>query len=366
MGGKLGWALAGASMVAAAVGCQGNLPPASTGITTSNPTAPILYAVTGCGVSPCDGNGVVAIDVTQKRAVAQAALYGANAIAYRGELLVAGGSGTTRISVLDPVTLGVTRTQTLPWDPSAAAFSADGAVLYAAHDDGYVSMVQVSDGSVTAEIQVPPAPGSTGPIQIVGLALDPTETFVGVTAFDGSSSSVAAIRITGQALAVAFNVASQPFPSSNCSRNAAGPAFDRAGTALATFDRNCGAFDVYDLASGALDPTASVLFARPYGSSLNASTIADAGGRFWADNAGSLYRTSLTDATQQASFSFGPTTGGLVTDEAGQTIYAFKGDPRTNGVFTIDPASGAATQLDWNLDLVPLGAEIVTATYVGP
>ncbi|HLK89715.1 MAG TPA: hypothetical protein VKZ18_07470 [Polyangia bacterium] len=363
-GWKVWWALAGAAMVAlATAGCQNDLGPS----TTPSSTGPILYAVTGCGGGPCDGNGLVAIDVAQKRAVAQAALYGAIALAYRnGQLLVAGGSGTTRISIVDPVTLAVTRIQTLPWDPSAAAFSSDGSVLYAAHDDGYVSQVRVSDGAVTAEIQVAPATGSAGPNQIAGLAVDPTDSFVGITGFDGVSSSVTAIRISGQTLAVAFNVASLPFASSNCERQAQGPGFDRAGTALATFDRNCGAFDVYDLASGALDATASVLYARPYGTSFNASTIADAAGRFWADNAGNLYRTSLTDTGQQASFAFSPSTGGLVTDGTGQTIYALKGDPRSNGAFTIDPASGAATQLDWNLDLVPLGAEIVTVTYAGP
>ncbi len=348
-------------LAVAAAGCEGGLP---TSTSTSN--GPVIYAVTGCNDNTsCAGeSGVVAIDITQGRAVTQASLDGANAIAYRnGALLVAGGAGTTRISIIDPATLTVTRTQILPWDPAAAAFSADGTVMYAVHDSSYLSLVTVADGTVTAEIQVPPPDGATGPISIVGLALDPTETFLGVTGWEGNDSSVAAIRITGQTLVVVSNWLSQPFPSSNCSREAEGPAFDRAGTALATFDRNCSAFDVYDLAAGTLDPTASVLFERADGSSLNANTIADAGGRFWAGNAGSLYRTSLTDPNQQSSYAFGPTTAGLVTDSGGQTIYAFTGDPRTNGVFTIDPATGVASQLAWNLDLVPLGAEIVALTY---
>ncbi len=357
-------AVAGATtgaMIAAMSGCE-------TGLTTPTPPsgAPALYLVTGCAdATACAGaNDLVAIDVAHGRAIKDVSLNGANAIAYRnGALLVAGGAGTARISTVDADTLEVIRTQLLPWDPGAAVFSADGTVMYAAHDDGYVSQVRVADGSVTAEIRVLPADGSTEPLSIVGLALDPTETFLGVTCFNGSSSGVAAIRITNQTLSVAFNWPSQPFASSNCSRDAAGPAFDRSGTALATFDRNCGAFDVYDLTSGALDPAASVLFARPDGSSLFSNTVADAGGRFWAANDGNLYRTSLSDATQEGTFSFDPSTGGLVTDEAGQTIYAFKGDPRTNGVFTIDPSSGAATQLSWNLDLVPLGAEVVTLTY---
>jgi DNA-binding beta-propeller fold protein YncE len=342
---------------AGATGCESGLSSTSSG--------PALYAVTACPDSTCaQGNSLVAIDIKEGRAVAQAWLGGANTIAYRsGALLVAGGGGTTRISIVDPTTLAVIRTQLLPWDPVAAAFSADGTVMFAAHGEGYVSRVLVADGTVTGEIQVPPADGEVGPISPVGLALDPTETFLGVTGFNGGVSNVAAIRISDQSLTLAFNWLSQPFASSNCDREAEGPGFDRAGTVLAAFDRNCGAFDVYDLATGALDQTASVLFARPYGVSSYATTIADAGGRFWAGNAGSLYRTSLTDPTQQATFTFGPTTGGLVTDGAGQTIYAFKGDPRTNGVFTVDPTSGVASQLAWNLDLIPLGAEIVTLTY---
>ncbi len=349
------------ALAGAMAGCESGL-----ASSTSTSTSPSLYLVTGCADSTCAGaNDLVAIDVVAGQAVKDASLNGANAIAYRnGKLLVAGGAGSTRISIVDPDSLAVIRTQLLPWDPDVAAFSADGTVMYAAHDDGYLSQVQVADGTVTAEIQIPPPAGATGPVSILGLALDPTETFLGVTGFDdGLVSSVAAVRITGQTLAVAFNWLSQPFASSNCQREATGPAFDLSGTTLATFDRNCGAFDVYDLTTGALDPTASVLFARPDGSSAYSTTIADAGGRFWAANDGSLYRTSLSDATQQGTFSFDPSTGGLVTDPAGQTIYAFKGDPRTNGVFTIDPASGAAAQLGWNLDLVPLGAEIVALTY---
>jgi hypothetical protein len=355
----------GALMVAlATAGCSSGL----TTTTTTSPSGPVIYAVTGCADTSCAGeSGVVAIDITQGKAIKQASLDGAIAIAYRdGALLVAGGAGTTRVSIVDPATLAVSRTQVLPWDPRAAAFSADGTLMYAAHGDGYVSQVRVADGTVTAEVQVPSPDGSTNPITIVGLALDPTETFVGVTGFDGSTSNVAAIRITGQTLALVFNVQSQPFASSNCSRDAVGTAFDRAGTTLATFDPNCGAFDVYDPTTGALDPTASVLLPRPYGVSAYMSTIADAGGRFWASNAGSLYRTSLTDITQQGAFPFAPTTGGLVTDTTGQIIYAFKGDPRTNGVFSLDPATAAASPLAWNLDLVPLGAEIVALTYVSP
>ncbi len=331
------------------------------------PATPMLYLVTGCGASACSGNDLVAIDVTAGKAVTDAPLDGTTAIAYRGgELLAARGSGYTRISVVDPDTLATTGTQLLPWDPDVAVFSPDGTTMYAAHDAGFVSQVRVADGAVTAELQVPPPAGSSSPTleAIDGLALDPSGTLLAITSpNDGQASSVALVRISGQTLTVAFNWLSQPFATSNCQREASGPAFDLASAALATFDRNCGAFDVYDLSTGQLDPTASVLFARPDGSSLYSTTVADADGQFWAVNDGALYRTGRGSTSQQATFPFDPSTGGLVTDTLGATLYAFKGDPRTNGAFTVDLLTGAAAPEGWNLDLVPLGAEIAALTY---
>jgi len=64
--------------------------------------------------------------------------------------------------------------------------------------------------------------------------------------------------------------------------------------------------------------------------------------------------------------SIGGLQGTVATDFRGQTIYFVADDPRRNGIFTIDSATGAGTRLPWNLDLVPLGAFIVVASMADP
>jgi hypothetical protein len=308
---------------------------------------------------------LVLLDVTSGRALVDASLNGASAIAYRGgALLVARSYGYTRLDVLDPDTLAIRRTQTLPWDPEQVAFAADGLSVFVGHGDGYVDRVRVSDGAVLGEVQIPPPPGDPGPNQIEGLALDPAGTRLAVTTIDGGSVyGVALVEIAGNALTVSRQWVPPPFSTSNCDRQPASPAFDRGGSVLATFDRNCGAFDVYDAATGSLSSTASVMFTRPDGASPFSNTIVDSLGQFWASNDAAVYRTSVTDPTRQSMFSYGASNGLLTTDSTGQTIYFVADDTRLHGVYTIDPATAIGTLQTWNLDLVPLTSYPAAIAY---
>ena len=267
--------------------------------------------------------------------------------------------------MLDPDTLAVVRVQTLPWDPTAAVFSADGRYMYAAHEDGFIAQVRVADGVVRAEIQVPLPVGASAPTNIGGLAIDPTGGYLGATSFNGGGdSSVALVRVSGETLAVSNHWLSQPFPTSNCTRIAESPAFDRTTTHLFIFDRNCSAFDAYALGTGMLDESASALFDRAGGSSAYSTTVVDSRGQVWASNFASLYRTSAVDTSRKSSFPFGSDPGGLAIDSAGQLIYAFQNDPRSNGIFTLDTETGQTSRLAWNLDLVPYASVVVTAALV--
>jgi hypothetical protein len=220
------------------------------------------------------------------------------------------------------------------------------------------------DGEVMGEVQIPPPPGDSGPNQIEGLALDPAGTHLAVTTIDAESIyGVALVQIAGNALTVSRQWVPPPFGTSNCARQPASPAFDRAGSELATFDPNCAAFDVYDPATASLSSTASVMFMRPDGSSPFWNTIVDSLGQFWASNDAVVYRTSVTDPTRQSMYSYGASNGLLTTDSTGQTIYFVADDTRLNGVYTIDPSTAIGTLQTWNLDLVPLNSYPAAIAY---
>jgi hypothetical protein len=330
------------------------------------PRARIFVALASPFAATGSSTDVVAVDVSQGRAVVDASLGGVIALADRNDALLAvRGGGYTRISILDPDTLTVTRTQILPFDPVAAVVSTDGRYLYATHGEGWVSQVRVADGVVTAEVQVPlPTTAITGSASLDTLAIDPSETLLAATgAHNGDGSTVVVLSIGAGSLTILDNWVSQPIVSVNCDRWATAPVFDRASTKLSTFDTACGAFDVYDLASQSLDPNASVVFGHQDGASSYVNSVVDARGQFWSSNYASLFRTSTATPNDAATFSFGPAPGPLLTDPTGETVYAFQHDPRTNGVYTIDLTTGAATRLPWNLDLVQLGAFVATTTY---
>src|SRR5207302_8153971 len=122
----------------------------------------------------------------------------------------------------------------------------------------------------------------------------------------------------------------------------------------ATFDPNCGAFDIYDTESGLLDASASVRCAWPDGSSDFRTIVLDALGQVWTANAGKVYRTGMSDSNRQRMFSFDPLGGPqLAINATGDTIYVIPDDPRANGISTIDAASCAQTRLACNLEMIP-------------
>ena len=350
--------------MAGSISGRGGSAPAETGT---------IYAVLAQCPSPdCFAVGIVAIDVASGVAVRDTSLFRATDLAYRnGALLVARDGGHTRISVLDPDTLAVVGTRFLPWDPRRAVFSRDGRYMYAIHvmdiasldirnGEGYLSQVRIADGVTTAEIRL-----WTGhQVDEVGIAMDPTDTLLGLTANSSADPRVAMVRINGESLSVVHDIAPQPFSTSNCRRRIRNPAFDRAGALLAVHDPNCDALDVYDVATGALSSPASVLFDRGEGINLYGSVVADSLGQFWSVDEENLFRTSAVDVTRRATFPLGVlTTASLVVDPTGRNVYLFADDPRRNGVFKVDLETGATTRLPWNLDLIPYDSPIATMTY---
>jgi DNA-binding beta-propeller fold protein YncE len=329
-----------------------------------NPT--IFAALAQCNTD-CVVGTLVAVDVTSGRAVRDTTLLGTSDLAYRnGKLLVARSSGHTRISILDPETLAVVDTRVLPWDPQRAVFSSDGRYMYALRAQRHVSQVRIADGVVTASVSI--GSNLTEPPVLTGIAIDPTEQLLGITSSDFNTreelGEVTLVRIAGESLAIAHTLQSQPIPNSNCSRIPANPAFDRSGARLATFDANCEVFDVYVSSTGVFESIASARFPRGNGSNYYGNTISDVGGQFWAMDEEHLFRSNPTDPLRHASYPLGvPSNAGLVTDVTGSTIYLFPHDPRRNGVFIVNPDTGARTRLTWSLDLVPYDSLITAMTY---
>jgi hypothetical protein len=310
---------------------------------------------------------IVMVDVAAGSATTDTTLIGTVAMAYHGgQLLVARGAGYTRVSILNAETLAVERTQLLPWDPIAAVFSSDGRYLYASHGDGYVSQVRMADGVVTADVLVPLpaalAPGTNNGVG--GLAISPSQKLLGTTTiYSGDGSGVGLISIDGEQLTLAHQWMSQPFADSNCARFAQSPAFDHANRWLVTFDQNCGAFDIYDLLAGGLTPGGSVLLANPGGSAPYVNTVEDALGRFWAIGYKLLFTVDPTAPGQHAMYPFGESVG-ILTNDPARALYAWRESPRLDGVFTVDPSTGTATQLPWNLDLISEQAIVAQTIWV--
>ena len=329
-------------------------------------TGPRLYVAfaqsIGNTVFPDD---VVRIDISEGSAVVDATILGITAMAERkGSLLVARSYGYSRICVLDRDSLAILKTVLLPWDPDSVAFSGDGRYMYAGHGEGYVARLQVDDGQVTGDVQLPMQQDGAS-AKIVGLALDPTESRLVVVATDGALSTVAQLEVAGNVLTFVRQWSPPMFSDSNCAREPFTPIFDRTGARFATFDPNCSNFDIYDAASGSLDPSASVRFPRPDGVSYFENIVLDALGQVWTGNFYAVYRTGMMDSSRQAMFSFDPLGAPLLAiNGSGDTIYAITNDPRANGIFTIDTASGARTQLALNLDRIPLGGIPMSATFV--
>jgi hypothetical protein len=199
---------------------------------------------------------------------------------------------------------------------------------------------------------------------IQGLALDASESRIVVAANGGE---VAQIEVAGNVLTLVRQWNPPMFSDSNCFREPFSSIFDHSGTRFATFDSNCGAFDIYDYDSGSLDMAASVRFERPPGGTASTNIVLDALGQIWTGNVGIVYRTGMTDPSRQATVSFVPMTGlWLTVNGAGDTVYVFTADARVNGVFALDVASGTKTQLPWNLDLVPSHAVPSRITFVSP
>ena len=358
-GGAGGTAVAGFGGAAGSTGLAGAGGAAGSG--TSQPTLYLAIQQNTSGGTTLP-NELIRIDVTSGAAVADVSLNGISAIAQRaGTLLVARAYGYTRVPVLDPNTLAVLRTLLVPWDLDRAVFTADGRFMYAGHGDGYVSRVRMADGAVTGTVQIPPTFASNAVGTIEGLALDPSETSLAATTFGADAiGQVAMVRITGDSLALERYWVPPMFSESSCLREPGTPAFGRAGTSFATFDRNCAVFEVYDATNGSPKITAT-MFVRPDGARGFSSMIVDALDQFWTANYDSVYRMGA-DRTQQSMYSIGGLGGMFAATADGQTIYFIADDPRRNGIFTVDPTTGTGTRLAWNLDLIPLGAFIVVAS----
>jgi len=326
------------------------------GPNTDGGTRPYLYLATVSTALRSENDyptDIVIVDVAAGRAVLDTTLLGALAVTYRdGKLLVARGAGYTRVSILNADTLAVERTQVLPWDPTAAVFSRDGSYLYAVHGDGYIAQVRMADGVVTADLLLPvPAQFANDDKQSFDIALSPSQKLLATTALhSGEGSSVRLVTIDGETLSPAHEWISQPFAESNCGRFAQNPVFDHTSRWLVTFDQNCGAVDVYDMVAGDLTPGGSVIL-NPSRVGGFAAGVEDALGRFWAAGDMTLYWIDPADPGQHGTFPFADG-GGLVTNDPARALYVWGENTWVDGVFTIDPATGAATQLPWNLDLI--------------
>jgi DNA-binding beta-propeller fold protein YncE len=327
-------------------------------------TGPRLYVAVAQSIgTEYFPNEIVRIDVSEGRAVADATMNGVTSITERnGSLLVARDYGYSRICVLDRDTLAILRTVLLPWDPDHAAFSADGRYMYAGHGEGYVGQVRLADGQVTGDVKLAMPQDLPSAGTIVGLALNPAESRLVVTTTEGI---VAEIEVAGNLLTVVRQWSPPMFSDRDCLRQPRTPIFDRMATRFATFDPNCGAFDIYDAGSGSLDAAASVRFPWPMGTSIFSTIVLDALGQVWTGNAGTVYRTGMMDSNRQRTFSVEPLGGPqLAINASGDTVYVIPDDPRANGIFTIDATSGAQAPLVWNLDMIPFGGVPVAAAFV--
>jgi len=260
------------------------------------------------------------------------------------------------------VTLLVTSTITLAWDPTAAVFSADGATVYIARGAGYVEQVKLPAGSLTGETQVPSAAGGT--IQAaLGMALNNAETQVGLTFFNGAQSTVATVDIAGATLSVGHNIVPPGIDGSNCGRENSAIAYSVDDVHVTTLDANCGTIDAYLASSLVRDDVASAQFARP--SAVGSGSIVyDNAANAWAANYDTIYRAPTNNAANKTAFA--STTvfwNVLFEDTTRSTLYATTYDMHNNGIWVVATDGGTTRQL-WDLSLVPQNLGVVTAIYV--
>ncbi len=326
-----------------------------------------LYLITATGFMPPVQNDLDVIDLAKGAAVTDVSMNGAVAVAYaNGNVYVARGSGQSRVTILTPGVLNHVQDVILPLDPTAAVFRPDCSSVFIATTAG--ELVEISLPSGTAvwlpiTVPLPPTLGSSP--QLTGLALDATLTHMGVTEFSGSQSSVAIVnKNTNGTWAVGLNVASPAVAGSNCGREAMAPSFSPDGTVLSTFDPNCSTYDVYTVATGARNTTASAQFTRTSGVSFSQGSVWDSKGQVWSTNYMDAYRTSEEGMPTSFPLPNGTSPGTLALDDTRSTLYFFPYDPRTNGAYTLDLVSGTGTALNWALSLIPGGANIASATYV--
>jgi len=335
---------------------------ATADVVDAAPKIPEIYAVVGGGFQNTP-TSIEVIDVAQKKAVRDNTISGIVALAYRkGSLYAVRGGGQSRISVIDPVTLLVTSTITLAWDPTAAVFSADGATVYIARGAGYVEQVKLPAGSLTGETQVPSAAGGT--IQAaLGMALNNAETQVGLTFFNGAQSTVATVDIAGATLSVGHNIVPPGIDGSNCGRENSAIAYSVDDVHVTTLDANCGTIDAYMASSLVRDDVASAQFARP--SAVGSGSIVyDNAANAWAANYDTIYRAPTNNAANKTAFA--STTvfwNVLFEDTTRSTLYATTYDMHNNGIWVVATDGGTTRQL-WDLSLVPQNLGVVTAIYV--
>ena len=337
--------------------------PAADVVVDAGPKIQEIYAVVGGGFQQANPTSIEVIDIAQKKAVRDNTLSNIVALAYRnGSLYALRGGGQSRISVVDPVTLLVTSTITLAWDPTTGVFSKDGSTVYIARGAGFIEQVKLPAGSLTGEVQVPSAAGGTIEAAL-GMALNNAETQLGLTFFNGAQSTVATVDISGASLSVGHNIVPGPVDGSNCGRENGQVAYTVDDSRVATFDTNCGTIDVYASNTLVHDDTASAQFARPNGSGVG-SIVYDGFSEAWAANADTLYRAPINNPPNKTAFaSTGLTWQILFTDTTRSTLYAVTYDPHNNGIYTVAPDGGQTHQL-WDLSLIPASSPVVTAIYV--
>ncbi len=333
-------------------------------VVEAGPTIQEIYVVAGGGGGQqSTPTSIEVIDIAQKKAVRDNTFAGIVALKYSGGSLYAvRGGGQTRISVIDPVTLNVTSTISLAWDPSAAAFSADGSTVYIARGAGFVEQVKLPAGSLTGEVQVPAVEGGT--IQLcTGIALNNAESQIAATFNNGGNVNVATIGIAGTSLSVAHNIVPPGVDGSNCGRENGAVAYAADDQRVATFDTNCGTVDVYATSSLVHDDVASAQFARPNASGAG-SIVYDCLAEAWAANYDTLYRAPTNNPSQKTAFQSSTLFWQVVfTDTTRATLFAITYDPHNNGIYTVAQDGGQTREL-WDLSLIPANLQVQRAIYV--
>jgi hypothetical protein len=317
------------------------------------------------GGTPTASVAVVSIDgaVISRQLVVQNPV----AIGYaNGSLYVVEATSTPQMIVVDAATLVTTKGYQLPFTPTAAAFNADATHVYLADTSGDIDMYSPGNG-VLASTTVTVPSGST---QLVGIAVDATETHLAVAENNGGTSSVAELSIGASSFSPVFNVTSQPISGSNCGREASAPSFSPDGTLLSTFDPNCVVYDMYvtsGTSAGTISATPSVRYTRTGGASSAIDTVWTANNAAWTTNDQDLYLASETGTPASSTVALPSSdyaSAGLAVDATRSTLYFVPYDPATNGSYTVNTTTGAFTATDWDLSTAQAGADVYQAIYV--